>query len=76
MMERGTSYSLVGSQNNQVTSYRSLTLFLSLWHVSCHPNRFCEASSEISKDSRKPREAILEIVKEKHDNATFHNYLY
>ena len=51
-MERGTSYSLVGSQNNQVTSYRSLTLFPSLWHVGCHPNRFSKTSSEVSKDSR------------------------
>ena len=52
MMERGTSYSFMDSQNGQIISYKSLTFFPSLWHGGCHPNRFSKASSEVSKDSK------------------------
>ena len=33
-------------------SHMSLTLFPSLWHGVYHPNRFSEATSEASRDSR------------------------
>ena len=75
-MERGNSYSSVGSQNSQITNYKSLTLFPSLWHSGCHPNRFSKTRIKLAKIARVPRENLLEIFEEKHDNAASHNRLY
>ena len=73
-MERGTFYSFVGSQNNQVT--RASPFSLVYGTESIIPIDLVKPVVKIVEIAGIPREDLLEIVEEKRDNATSHNRLY
>ena len=73
-MERGTFYSFVGSQNNQVI--RASPFSLVYGTESIIPIDLVKPVVKIVEIAGIPREDLLEIVEEKRDNATSHNPLY
>lgn len=64
-MERWTFYSFVGSQNNQVTRALPFSLVYGIEFIIL---------IDLVKPTGIPREDLLEIVEEKHDNAASHTY--
>ena len=73
-MERGTFYSFVGSQNNQVTWASPFSLVYGM--ESIIPIDLVKLPVKLVEIVGIPREDLLEIVEEKCDNTTSHNRLY
>ena len=73
-MERGTFYSFVGSQNNQVT--RASPFSLVYGTESIIPIDLVRLAVKLAEIAGIPKEDTLEVMEEMRDNATSHNCLY
>ena len=75
-MEKGTSYNSVSSWDNQITSYRVSHFYLVYGTEAFIPIDLVWPVVKLAEIAGIAKEDILEIIKEKRNNATSHNRLY